>query len=216
VLNVLHVGTLVHSPRRFARKQVSRAGSREILSSVPLRRSSLSQSSPRGYDRPSTAPVGNRQVTSLQSSVVARSSPCTFLGEARGNQSSSGRRHRSGRWHNQTMCDTDRHRAAVDRLRPWVPPHSTRQGPATRGPKRDTDRSRLCSSQVSPSELRARVLEKRVAKSRRVEYSTGPRSGSVGHHQVLSRPSSSITGAKSLSTDHGRVSDVQARSHEHE
>jgi len=194
---------------------VSLARSGKKLSSVPLRRRSLSRSSPRGYDRPSTAPVGNRQVTSLQSSFVARSSPCTLLGEVRGNQSSCGRRHRSGRWHNQTKCDTDRHRAAVDRRRPWVQPRSTRQGPATRGPKRDTDRSRLCSSQVSPAELRARAMEKHVANSRRVEYNKGPRSVTVGLHQVLSRPSSSITGAGSLSTDRGRVTDVQARSHEH-
>jgi len=195
---------------------VSRARSGEELSSVPLRRRSLFQSSPRGYDRPSTAPVGNRQVTSLQSSYVARSSPCTFLGEVRGNQSSSGRRHRSGRWHNQTKCDTDRHRAAVDQRRPWVPLRTPIQGPATRGRQRDTDRSRLCSSQVSPAELRARVMEKQVASSRRVEYSTGPRSVTVVRHQVLSRPSSSITGAGSLPTDRGRVTDVQDRSHEHE
>jgi len=191
-------------------------GSGEKLSSVPLRRRSLSRSSPRGYDRPSTAPVGNRQVPSLQSSFVARRSPCTFLGEVRGNQSSSGRRHRSGLWHNQTNSGTDRHCAAVDRLRPWVPPRSTRLGPETRGPRRDTDRSSLCSSQVSSAELRARVMENNVAKSRRVEYSTGPRGVTVGRHQVLSRPSSSTTCAGSLSTDHGHVTDVQARSEEHE
>jgi len=195
---------------------VSRTGSGEKLSSVPLRRRSLSRSSPREYDRPSTAPVGNRQVPSLQSSFVSRSSPCTLLGGVRGKQSSSGRRHRSGGWHNQTKCDTDRHRAAGDRRRPWVPPRSTRQGPETRGPRRDTGRSRLCSTQVSSAELRAHVMEKHVAKSRRVEYRTGPRSVTVGHHQVLSRPSSRITGAGSLSTDRGRVTDVQARSHEHE
>jgi len=191
-------------------------GSGEKLSSVPLRRRSLSRSSPRGYDRPSTAPVGNRQIPSLQSSFVARSSPCTILGEVRGNQSSSGRRHRSGRWHNQTKCGTDRHRAAVDRGRPWVSPHSTRHGPDTRGPRRDVDLPRLFSSQVSSAELRARVIKKHTAKSRRVEYRTGPRSVTVGHHQVLSRPSSRITRAGALSSDRGRVTDVQARSHEHE
>jgi len=50
-------------------------------------------------------------------------------------------------------------------------------------------------------------MEKHVAKSCRVEYSTGPRGVIVGRHQVLSRPSSSITGAGSLSTDRGRVPD---------
>jgi len=59
-------------------------------------------------------------------------------------------------------------------------------------------------------------MEKHTAKSRHVEYRTGPRSVTVGHHQVLSRPSSRITGAGALSTDRGRVKDVQARSHEHE
>jgi len=209
-------GCAVVGCRPLGGKQVSRTGSGEKLSSVPLRRRSLSQSSPRGYDRPSTAPVGNRQVSSLQSFFVARSSPCTFLAEVRGNQSSSSRRHRSRRWHNQTKCGTDRHRAAVNRRRPWVPPRSTRQGPETRGPRRDTDRSRLCSSKESSAELRARVMEEHTAKSRRVKYRTGPRSVTVGHHQVLSRPSSRITAAGALSTDRGRVTDVQARSHEHE
>jgi len=59
-------------------------------------------------------------------------------------------------------------------------------------------------------------MEKHTAKSRRVEYRTGPRSVTVGYHQVLSRPSSRITGAGALSTDRGRVTDVQDRSHEHE
>jgi len=59
-------------------------------------------------------------------------------------------------------------------------------------------------------------MEKQVASSRRVEYSTGPSSVTVVRHKVLSRPLSSITGAESLSTDRGRVADVQDRSHEHE
>jgi len=59
-------------------------------------------------------------------------------------------------------------------------------------------------------------MEKHVATIRRVEYSTGPRSVTVGRHQVLSSPSSSITVVGSLSTDRGRVKDVQDRSHEHE